>query len=355
MSKVALIYLSYHSDPYLDNFIVGLKKIDYPKENLTVVVVDQPHPEFGSSINILKEKLLPLAGVEIPPVVFLPQEKNLGFAGGNNIGIKWAIDNNFDYIFLHNQDGFVEKETIAKLVAEMENDNHIGAAQAFILLHPENDFINSAGNCFHYLGFGYSGSYRMNKNNFNIDQLIDVGYASGAAMMSRSDLLKKFGLLDEDFVSYHEDLEYCLRLRSVGFRIVLAPVAIFYHQYDFSKNKDKFYLMERNRYGAMLMYFKWPTLFLLLPMALLVEASLLLFALKSGWIREKLKAYGYWLKWKNWRKWLNKRQKIQSQRTISDREMLKYAVSKIDNWVLKYFANPMMKVYWVIMKILIWW
>ncbi len=358
--KLALIYLSYHPDHYLDNFISGLKNIDYPKESLTVVVVDQIHPDFGSSESVLKEKLLPIANVEIPPVVILPQEKNLGFAGGNNIGIKWALDNGFDYVFLHNQDGFVEKDTIFKLITVMENDKTIGVAQALILLHPENNLINSAGNCFHYLGFGYSGDYRVEKNSFNLRETTNVGYASGAAMMLRSDLLEKFGLLDEDFVSYHEDLEYCLRLKSVGYRAVLVPTAIFYHQYNFGKNKDKYYLMERNRYGLMLMYFKWPTLILLLPMALVVESGLLLFALKSGWIKDKLMAYSYWLQYKNWQKWLNKRQKIQTQRVKSDKEILKFAVSKIefediDNWLLKYLGNPIMKIYWIITKILIWW
>jgi GT2 family glycosyltransferase len=179
-------------------------------------------------------------------------------------------------------------------------------------------------------------------------------------MMLRAGLLEKYGLLDEDFFSYHEDLEYSLRLKTLGYRVVINSHAIFYHQYNFSRNKNKFYLMERNRYGLMLLFFKWPTLLLLLPMALVVEIGLLLFSLKNGWIIEKLKAYGHWLKFYNWKKWLSKRKKIQSLRTISDAKILKCVVSEIEfeganSLVLRYFGNPVMNGYWWLVKKLIIW
>jgi hypothetical protein len=121
--------------------------------------------------------------------------------------------------------------------------------------------------------------------------------------------------------------------------------------------------MERNRYGVMLMFFRWPTLLLLLPMALVLEIGLWLFALKGGWWKERVKVYQYWLKSSSWKLWLEKRKNIQSIRKIKDRDLLGIAVTGIyfqekamENPLLKYFGNPIMSIYyWVIVKGLIWW
>ena len=96
--KAAIIYLSFNSDIYLDDVISALQKITYPKDRLEFIVVDNLHPQFGSSMPNLEEKLLPISGSSIPHVTLLPQKENLGFAGGNNAGIAWALERGFDYI-----------------------------------------------------------------------------------------------------------------------------------------------------------------------------------------------------------------------------------------------------------------
>ena len=179
----------------------------------------------------------------------------------------------------------------------------------------------------------------------------------------RADLLKQFGLWDSDFFMYHEDLEYCFRLKIAGFKSVLVKDSIFYHKYQFSRSIGKFYWMERNRYGVMLMFFRWPTLLLLLPMALILEIGLWLFAFKGGWWRERVKVYKYWLKLDSWKLWLKKRKYIQSIRKIRDRDLLKTAVAgiyfqekSVENPLLKYLGNPVMAIYyWIFVRGLIWW
>jgi len=360
--KVVIIYLSFNSEVYLDDVISSLERISYPKEKIEFVIVDNPHPQHGSSVRALQEKFLPLSGVSIPHVTILPQNENLGFAAGNNAGIKWAMERGFDYIYFHNNDGFMAADCLTRLVEAMEKDRQIGAAQSLLLLYPETNLVNSAGNAFHYLGFGYCAGFRKKKEDLKIGPVEEVGYASGASMIMRVPLLKEYGLWEEDFFLYHEDLEYSLRMKAEGFKTVIVKEAVFYHKYAFSRNQQKFYFMERNRYAVMLMYFKWPTLILLLPMELIMELGLIVFAAMNGWLKERGAVYKYWLSAKNWKNWLAKRARIQAMRKMGDRELLRAASSRlvfeeksIDNPLLKYIGNPLMAAYWFIIKHLIFW
>ncbi len=360
--KLAIIYLSFHSSPYIGDVISSLKKITYPKDRIELVIVDNPHPQHGSSVRFLEENVMPLSGNVLPHVTLLPQDKNLGFVGGNNVGIKWAIEHGFDYIYFHNQDGFVAANCLEPLVETMEKDKTIGAAQSFVMLHPETDLINTSGNHFHYLGIGFCGNFRVQKNKLNFPPVYEIANASGAAMIMRVDLMKELGLWDEDFFLYHEDIEYSFRLRAAGYKIVTVRDSIFYHKYAFGRNKEKFYFIERNRFGVMLMFFKWPTLLLFLPAAILLEVGLLLFAGKSGWLNEKLQAYKYWFNLEHLKLWLGKRARVQKMRKVDDREMIRLFTGKvifeekaIDNTLLRYIGNPLLGAYWwIVQKLIIW-
>lgn len=360
--KVAIIYLSYHSEIYLDDVISALEKSTYPKDKVEFVVVDNPHPQFGSSMRILEEKFLPVSGRTIPHVTLLPQKENLGFAGGNNAGIKWALDNGFEYIYFHNNDGFVAANFLEPLVAVLQEDKTVGAVQSLLMLYPETDLLNSSGNSFHYLGMGFCNNLRVKRNQLQLPKILETSYASGAAVLMRADLLRQYGLWDADFFMYHEDIEYSLRLKSAGYKIMVATDSVFYHKYSFGRNQVKFYFIERNRFGVMLMFFKWPTLILLLPMAIIFELGLIAFSIKQSWVKEKFRAYAYWLKLSSWKLWLQKRAYVQSVRTVSDQQLMKTFVGtikfdekSIKNPVLDYIANPVMNVYWAIVKKIIFW
>jgi len=361
--RIAIVYLSFHCEPYMDDVVSALKKISYPKDKLEFIIVDNPHPTHGPSVRYIQEHVIPLSGNEIPHTTLLLQKENLGFAGGNNKGVEWAIEHNFDYVFFHNNDGFLATNAFEPLVEAMEADKKIGLAQSLMLLYPETDLLNSTGNSFHYLGFGYCNEYRTKFKDLNLPEVKEISYASGATLMARVDLIKEFGSWDNDFFLYHEDLEWSFRLRSAGYKIVLVRDSIFYHKYQFSRSIEKFYWMERNRFGVMLMFFRWPTLLLLTPMCIVLEIGLWFFAAKGGWLDKRVKVYKYWLQWKHWKLWLGKRKNIQKIRKVSDRYLLKYSVSGIHfqeksmkNPVLKYIGNPVIKVYyWIVVRCLVWW
>lgn len=361
--KIAIIYLSFHCEPYIDDVVSSLKKLTYPRDRVELVIVDNPHPEHGPSVRFIEENVLPFSGTEIPHVTLLAQKENLGFAGGNNAGVEWALQNDFDYVYFHNNDGFMAANCLEPLVQALENDPKIGVAQSLMLLHPETELINSTGNSFHYLGFGFCNQYRLKIKDVTLPTVKEVDYASGAALIVSTDLIRKYGAWDNDFFLYHEDLEWSMRLRMAGYKAVLVRDSVFYHKYQFARSITKFYWMERNRYGVMLMFFRLPTLILLLPMALVLEVGLLLFAVKGGWFGERMKVYRYWLQVEHWKLWLGKRKKTQALRVVSDRYLLRYSVPGIyfqdkstENPLLVYVGNPLMKLYyWIVVKGLIRW
>lgn len=361
-SKVAIIYLSFHCEPYIDDVVGALRKMTYPKDLVELVIVDNPHPTHGSSVRFLQENVMPLSGEELPHVTILPQETNLGFAGGNNVGIKWALDHGFDYVYLHNNDGFVSANFLEPLIAEMEKDKNIGASQSLMLMYPETDLINTSGNSFQYLGVGFCNNIRVRLENVILPTVTEITYASGAAIMMRTDLLREYGVWDENFFLYHEDIEYSLRLRVAGYKIVTVRDSVFYHKYTFGRNKEKFYYIERNRWGILLMFYKLPTLLLLFPMLIIFELGLLIFAWQKEWIDEKLRAYNYWFNLAHINLWLKKRKHIQNIRKIGDKELMKNFVgdivfddASVKNPILDKVGNPVMGVYWkFVYKIINW-
>jgi len=179
-------------------------------------------------------------------------------------------------------------------------------------------------------------------------------------MMMRVDLLKQYGPLDKDFFIYLEDMEYCLRLKSLGYKTITVPEAIFFHQYEFSNKPTKYYYLERNRGIILLSYYKILTLLFIFPAWLVMELGIWFFAITKGWGKEKLKEYAFWLKKSSWRLVIDKRKNIQAERVVGDRELLSIMTDKIifddvDNWLLRYIANPFLKVYWKVVYWLVRW
>ncbi len=383
MPRVAIIYLSFHSEPYLPDLIPALEKVTYPKDQWTFVVVDNPHPTHGLSMKALERDVLSRSEKSLPKVVLLPQETNSGFSGGNNAGIRWALENGFDYIYLLNNDALPEPGFLEPLVAALEANGTIGCAQSLITLYPRTDLLNTSGNAFHFLGFGYSNDYLVPMTSIFIRDAMNgvstlrmrpsqhptphtlhpINYASGAGVMLRADLLKEYGLWDEDFWLYHEDLEYSMRLKMHGYSVVCVYDSVIGHKYEFSRSITKFQFMERNRYAVLLMFYKIPTLILLLPALLGVELAMLFFAWKGGWFQQKMLAYKAWLSPKFWRIWLAKRKTLQSTRTINDRTLLSQSTvgeilfqeASTSTPIVKYFANPLLSLYRRIVLLIVRW
>ena len=346
--SIGIIIVSYNSRRYLDDLFFSLEKVAY--NNWHILFIDNNSSD--GSVEYVKEKF---AG-RFPNLTIMKIDKNSGFAIGNNIGLKYLAEKNFDYAYLLNQDTVVAPDFLEKAMEKM--DDKIGSVQSLIFLR-NKEKINTLGDAIHFLGFGYCYGYGWTKEKTEKylsewkvrDPELNIAYGSGAGLLLNLEALKRVGFFDEEYFMYHEDLDLGWRLRLAGYKNILAPESIIWHKYEFGKSIKKYYWMERNRYVTMLKNYGAASLLLIAPALIIMEAGLLLFSLRNGWWREKIRVYEYFLHPKHWRRIWQKRKKIQSLRKVSDQEIGEYFVGKIlfqdlDNLILRRIANPVLNFYW---------
>ncbi|OGL94115.1 hypothetical protein A2239_02640 [Candidatus Uhrbacteria bacterium RIFOXYA2_FULL_40_9] len=261
--KVALIYLSYFSEPYLDEVILSLSKLNYPKDQLMLIIVENASTDRSDAI--IREQVLPKSGKELPEIIYLPQEKNTGFASGNNLGIQRALLEGAEYVYFLNNDAKLQSDALRHAIALAESDVKIGSVQSLMLLWQNPQKVNSTGGMVHFLGFGFVRDNGEFVKNITAKEGEEIAYASGAAVLYRARTLQEVGLLDPYLFLYHEDLELGWRIRLAGYRNVLSVKSIAYHHYEFSRSIQKYYWMERNRLFVHFSHLKLSTLVLLSP------------------------------------------------------------------------------------------
>ena len=349
--EVVVLILCHNGRKYLDDCLSSVLGSDDGRIVRRVVVVDNASTD-GSGDTVAEN---------FPDVELVRSETNRGFAGGNNFGwehIKQAHPG-CDFLVLLNQDTIVESGWLRALAEFMTAHESAGAAQPMLMMHPETDVINTAGNVSHYLGFGYCGGYRS-RDRARYDAPAVVNYASGAAVMLRAELLRAHGLFEEAMFMYLEDADVSWRLRQLGYDSYLVPAATVYHKYSFANRYGYYYHLEKNRTWLLGVYYRWPTLLLLAPAWVLMELGQWAFALLSGLIGQKLRASAYCLRPVNLGTLWRARRAAQKRRIIGDRAFLRDFSGRIDfaemdSPVLKYVANPLFAAYWWIARRLIFW
>ncbi|MEY4745010.1 MAG: hypothetical protein RL272_955 [Candidatus Parcubacteria bacterium] len=345
--KVAVIVVTYNSSRFVDGCFGSLERMDRGGLDTAFIAVDN-----GSTDDTV-ERLQ-----AYPWVDAVVASRNLGFAGGNNLAIRHALEAGADYVYLLNHDTVVTPSFLTEAVKAAEADEKIGAAQSLLLLHPDTDLINSTGNAIHFLGFGYCLDYRRRYADWRHAGLKEIAYPSGAGVLLRAAALRETGLLDEELFLYHEDLDLGWRLRLAGWAVVLAPHSVVHHKYEFARSISKYYYMERNRYVVLLKNLRaWTLVVLALPLAA-SELALFAASVRSGWWREKIRAYAYFLRPSTWAYIARERARIQGSRAVGDREIVRLFVSTIGYQEVagpftKYVANPLMTVAWAFLRLLI--
>ena len=184
-------------------------------------------------------------------LIVIENEKNYGFAGGNNIGIKYAFAvTDARYVLLLNNDTTIVPAGISALVSCAEEDTQAGAFQAKMLSMDSPDIIDALGiSMIDLQGPCPVGNGHPDTGQFSSCREI-FGVCAGAALYRRT-MLEQIGLFDEDFFAYYEDVDLALRTCLRGWKALCVPKAIVYHGHSATLGKDspfKTYLLERNRY-----------------------------------------------------------------------------------------------------------
>ncbi len=238
MKLTSIITVNFNQPEATIAFLHSVKLNAYD-ENVEVILVDNGSDTCFQSE--FKEAL--------PDVVYIKSQRNLGFAGGNNLGIKHARG---EFLLLINNDTEITREVIGHLRHELETRPEIGLISPLILYFDHPDIIQYAGfTKMNYITGRNHGIGNMEINTGQYDNFSgEVGFCHGAAMMCRTADLNAVGLMEEHYFLYYEELDWCEKFRRAGKRIWFSGKGRIYHKESLSVGKEsifKTYFMTRNR------------------------------------------------------------------------------------------------------------
>jgi len=238
LKRVSIITVNFNQAALTEEFLNSVE-IHNSYLPIEIIVVDN-----GSAID-------PTPGwnLHYQKIRFIRSERNLGFAGGNNLAIKEASG---DYLFLVNNDTEFTPGLIESLVAILDSHPKVGAISPKILYFDKPDIIQYAGFTGMNMNTGRNRCIgQMEQDLRQYDKAAGpTGFVHGAAMMIRKEAIKKAGLMPEQFFLYYEEMDWCERIRKSGFEIWIEPKARIYHKESMTVGKKsllKEYFMCRNR------------------------------------------------------------------------------------------------------------
>ena len=239
MNHVTVIVLNWNQCRDTLACLASLARVDYPA--LDVLVVD--NGSANDSVRVIRERF--------PHVTVLESGRNLGFTGGNNVGMSWALGKGADFVLLLNNDTEVASDFLKFLMEAMECDPRIGMAGSTICYSEQPQVIWSVGGSIDWhtgqtcmLGIGGS-----DMGQFGTEPR-DVDFLTGCVLLVKAAVLKQVGLLDDRFFAYYEDAEWCWRARRAGFRVAHVPLSCIWHKISPQAREASpqvHYYMTRNR------------------------------------------------------------------------------------------------------------
>ncbi len=334
MPRIAIVVVTYNSVRDVDACLASLAAARL--HGAHVIAVDNASADGTAAI---------VRGGH-PWVTLVESGSNLGFAAGNGVGIRMALDAGAEWIYLLNPDTDVDPGFLEEALAVGDADPRTAAVQSLLLLHPDRDRVNTAGNAIHFLGFGYCGSYRALRSDVP-DEAREIAFASGAAVLLRAAALREVGAFDETLFMYQEDQDLGIRLRLAGWRARIAPRSLVWHHYRFSRNPRKFFFLERNRYLVLAKNLRMRSLLVLAPFLAMAEVALLAVSVMGGWLPEKLRADAALLSVPLRAHVRAERVRIRSLRRIPDRELARWFTPALEfeglpgGWLPRLLRAPM--------------
>ncbi len=231
---VSVIILNWNGERFLENCLRSVLNQSYA--NIEVIVVDNHSTD--NSIKILQTKF--------PDLKLIKSDKNLGFAAGNNLGIK---ESKGEYIILLNNDTEVESNWVEELVRACQAATDIGMCASKVKYMQNRDILNSTGVIL-YPDLTAINRGIGEKDEGQYDRSTSVFCPYGAAALYKREMLDQIGLLDEDYFMFREEDELGWRANLAGWRCIYVPTAVVYHYRSAATKVGspfKLYYGERNR------------------------------------------------------------------------------------------------------------
>lgn len=217
--KVYIIILNWNGLRDTIECLESVKKIDYP--NYEIIVVDNGSTD-GSPEEIARL---------FPEITLIRNKENLGYAEGNNVGIRYALRNSTDYILLLNNDTIVDPKILKSFVEAADMYPEAGIFGAKIYYYSDPNRIWYAGgkwdeNRLHFFHIGEGEQDNDDKYN----RIRETDYVCGCALFFRKTVVQTIGLLESRFFLVYEDNDWCYRARKAGFKSLFIPDARLWHK-----------------------------------------------------------------------------------------------------------------------------
>lgn len=259
---VSIITLNYNQVALTCQLLESLRSITYP--NVEIIVVD--NASVDNPTDTIQECF--------PEVQLICNKENLGFAGGNNVGIKAAKG---EYILMLNNDTEVMSDFLEPLVSTMEQNPNIGVCSPKIRFYYTKNYLQYAGST--AVNPYRVASYAIGYQEADKGQFDSSGgrthLAHGAAMLVSGKAIEFAGLMEEEFFLYYEELDWCERIKRAGFEIHFVPQSLVFHKESMTVGKHsplQLYYKTRNRLLFARRNFRYFKLFIALAYLLVLVA-----------------------------------------------------------------------------------
>jgi GT2 family glycosyltransferase len=232
--KVCTIVLNYNNFSDTVETLRSVQELDYDNNHL-LLVENSTKKEIPLRIHRL-----------FPALEIIENERNLGYAGGNNAGIRAALQRGAEYIFVINNDLALQPDVLEKLVFAMQSDRTAAACQPLVTYYDDKDKIWSAGT---RVFLGYPRLHHKRKRKHGQGAKKTPFGLVGCALLFRAQSLQEIGLFDESLFLLQEETDWCMRAVKMGFNLLVVCDSVVHHKVSVTLgqfSKEYLYYIARN-------------------------------------------------------------------------------------------------------------
>lgn len=239
--KFAVIMVNYNSFNDTKEIISDLNKFD--KKIFDIFLVDNHSSKEDS------DKLSKYAKEN--KIILTKLSENLGFAGGNNVAIKMALANEYDYIFLLNPDTLIKDKDFFKIIEREMKESHADIIGPLIKYYPEKEKIYFAGGFISNITGMTVMKGKKELDHGQYKDNIKCDFITGCAIIIKKEVFDKIGLIPEDYFLYFEEADFCMKAKNNGFNVVFTPKTTVYHKVSsaigYLSNTYLYYMIRNQR------------------------------------------------------------------------------------------------------------